>query len=455
MIRLILLLLGAPAVRSRWPWLLGFGLLCIGIALAVIGDAADGVTVVVAEAFAWILVFDGLSTLPVGEDAHGRAHRLHLIRGIGLIALGLLILDLPWHNDLANSVLFGLAFLIDGAARIATALVVRFRGWVWVVAGGAVEIGLAVLAFASWPISYEKTVPFCVGVLLLLMGWTVLRLALALRQLPADGSILALPAFGRRCWYTHAAADMPALPASPAAPVAEGKPPPLVLHVWTPLGSAADPVRRPLIDRWIAAVDSKGRVSTGHAALELAPDLYVSHYPRTEVERNSANFIRQLRATACNDVPGRFLPSYRYEVDTWFDADARVTFRRFDEARLRAHWAAYSADDTYNLTRRNCSISAAVALEAALEGSCGEGPFWRRLIRLMTSSDLWAAAALRHRAKAMTWTPGLLLDYARALHRVVEPLPVNWLGRLRGTLRWLRRSRAAAQAAKAAETVPT
>jgi hypothetical protein len=38
---------------------------------------------------------------------------------------------------------------------------------------------------------------------------------------------------------------------------------------------------------------------------------------------------------------------------------------------------------------------------------------------------------------------------------VVEPLPVNWLARLRYTLRWLRRGRAAAQAAKAAAMAPT
>ena len=454
MIRLVLLLLGAPAVRSRWPLLTGFGLLCVGIAVVVIGDASDGVTAVVTQTFGWIFVFDGLSTLVIGQDAHGTAHRLDVIRAVGLIALGLLILDFPWKNDIANSMLFGLAFLIDGGARIATALILRFRSWAWVVFGGTVEIGLAVLAFASWPVSYERTVPFCVAVLLLLGGWTVLRLALELRELPADGSILALPTFGRRCWYVHAAGAR-VLPSSPASPAVERKAVPLVLHVWTPVGSATDPMRRPLIDRWIAAVDKKGQISTGHAALELAPDLYISHYPRTDVERTSADFIRQLRATFCNDVPGRFLPSYRYEADTWFEADAQVIFRRFDEARLRAHWAAYSADDTYNLTRRNCSVSAAVALEAALEGACGGGAFWPRLLRLLTSSDLWVAVAVRHRAKAMTWTPGLLLDYARALHRVVEPLPVNWLARLKYTLRWLRRSRAAAQAAKAAGMVPT
>lgn len=452
MIRLVLLLLGAPAVRSRWPLLLGFGLLCMAVAILVIGEAVEGVTLVVTNTFGWILVLDGLATLAIGQDTQGAAHRFDLIRATILIVLGLLILDFPWKNDFANSLLFGLAFLVDGAARIATALILRFPGWAWVVFGGVVEIGLAILAGTSWPVPYEKTVPFCIGVLLLLAGWTVLRLALSLRRLPPDGSILALPAFGRRCWYVHAAGLE--APNSPAAPE-ERKPSLLVLHVWTPVGSASDPLRRPLIDRWIAAVDKKGQISTGHAALELVPDLYISHYPRTEVERSSADFIRQLRATFCNDVPGRFLPSYRYEADTWFEADAQVFFRRFDETRLRAHWAAYSADDTYNLTRRNCSVSAAVALEAALEGACGKGPFWPRLFRLLTSSDLWVAVAVRHRAKAMTWTPGLLLDYARALHRVVEPLPVNWLARLRYTFRWLRRSRAAARAAQAAGTVPT
>jgi uncharacterized membrane protein HdeD (DUF308 family) len=428
MIRLAALLLGTPALRAQWPLLLGVGLIGIALAAAIVGDAADGVTVVATEAFGWIFVVDGLSAVAVvaAQDTRSGSRRLDLARALGLIVLGLLILDLPWENDIANSVLFGLAFLIDGAARIATALVVRFRGWALVASGGVAELGLATLAFTSWPVSYQNTVPFCVAVLLLLSGSTVLRLALAVRKLPSDGSILALPTFSRRCWYTHArdgTLSPPARGAAPPAPPTEA--PPLVLHVWTPLGSAADPVRWPLIDRWIAARDRKGRISTGHAALELAPDLYISHYPLVEVERSAADFLNQLRAAADNDVPGRFLPSYRYEVETWFEADAHVSFFHFDAARVRAHWAAYSRDDTYNLTRRNCSVAAAVAIEAALEGTCDEGPLWRRLLRLVASRDLWVAGAVRRRAEAMTWTPGLVLDYARALRRVVDPRRVT------------------------------
>jgi uncharacterized membrane protein HdeD (DUF308 family) len=438
MIRLVLLLLGASRLRDRWPFLLGLGLFGAALALAIIADAVDGVTVVATRTFGWILLIDGLAGLAAGLIRRNRASRFDLARAVCLVVLGLLILDFPWRNDLANSLLFGLAFLIDGAARIVTAAVLRFRGWAPVVAGGAVELCLAVLAFASWPVSYEKTVPFCIGVLLLLSAGTVLRFALALRRLPPAGSIFSLPGFGRRCWHGTAAV--------PAPPPAGGRIPPLVLHVWTPRGSAEDAVRRPLVDRWIAAVDGKGRISTGHAALEFAPDVYISHYPTIDIDRSPTDLIRALRATADNDLPGCFRTSYREEAKEWVEADAHVVFERFNAARLRAHWAEYSKDATYNLTRRNCSVSAALALEAALEGVLAEGSLWHRLTSLLGNPDLWVAAAVRHRAETMTWTPGLVLDYARALHRVVRPPPIARRVRLRGAVRRILRARAMVKA---------
>ncbi|MGC8200790.1 DUF308 domain-containing protein, partial [Salmonella enterica] len=63
---------------------------------------------------------------------------------------------------------------------------------------------------------------------------------------------------------------------APAKPPS-GAQPPLTVHVWTPAGSAKGPARRqPLIDRYIAAVDNQGVISTGHAALEILPELYIS-----------------------------------------------------------------------------------------------------------------------------------------------------------------------------------
>lgn len=432
MIRLALLLTGAAALRTRWPTLVGVGAVACGLGLLILLDTSDGATVVATYVFGYILVATGALGMLGMLSPEIRANRMVLVRAGGMLVLGLLIIDFPWDNKIANSLLFGLAFLIDAVLRIAGAWILRYRRWPVAIAGGLVEAGLAMLAIVNWPVSYHLTVPFGIALLLIMNGITLGRMGLALRRLPRDASILSLPGFGPPGWYEHLeevrAIDLPEMPGRPS----------MVVRIWTPTGSAEIETRRPLVDRYIAAVDKSGKISSGHAVLDFAPHLYISHYPAEETERAAAGFLQQLRATAENDVPGRFLESYRYEVDTWFPADAHIAFRHFNAPRLMVHWAHYSEDRTYNFTRRNCSVAVAVALDAALEGmGRAELPLWRRLPALLLNPDLWVAAALRRRAETLTWTPMLVYDYARALRRVVEPHEMGWVGRLRGAWgRW-------------------
>jgi hypothetical protein len=145
-----------------------------------------------------------------------------------------------------------------------------------------------------------------------------------------------------------------------------------VVHVWTPTGSAKDVLPQPLVDRYVAAVDAHGVISTGHAALEASPDIYISHYPAQEIDHSPDDFRQLLRATHENNVAGRFQPSYAVEAAGWCPSTAEVVFERYNDARLGAFWAWYRHDDTYNLTNRNCSSTVAAALESALEGTLGE-----------------------------------------------------------------------------------
>ena len=69
------------------------------------------------------------------------------------------------------------------------------------------------------------------------------------------------------------------------------------MHVWTAAGAAGLAEERHLIERYIAAADPSGRISTGHSALEMPPDVYISHYPGEELSVDAdAGFIRELRA---------------------------------------------------------------------------------------------------------------------------------------------------------------
>ena len=201
---------------------------------------------------------------------------------------------------------------------------------------------------------------------------------------------------------------------------------------WTPTGtSKAEAQRYPVIDRYIAAVDVNGVISTGHAALESPEGIYISLYPGVEIDRSPDEFTRILRATRENDVPGLFQPDYATESKAWCPSTVRVRIRNYDPSKLDAFWTSYRQNLTYNLTHRNCSSTVSNALEAALDGAVwrlkGARAGWGAFVRLLLTPELWVAAQIRKRAVTMAWTPAHARLCARAQHarrpaavRVVE-----------------------------------
>ena len=425
MIRLLLLLLGSELIQRRWRALATLGLIWAAIGLAILIDALDGDTVIQPHYFGYLLLLEGVVALGAAMAAVSR-RGYRFARAAVLIVPSIVIILQPTHGNLIIAILLGIILLVDGGFRIASAHVVRFRGWKWSLGAGVVEVLFAIGTLQPWPTGYEGTIGVNVGALLIVGGLATLRIAQRLRRMPPGAPISVL-----------LGAAMPAAAWARRVADADESRGDLIVHVWTPAGSAGTVARRPILDRYVAAVDPKGAISTGHAALELKPDLYISHYPAQDIDRSPDDFARVLRAGRENDVAGRFLPSYAGEAAGWCEATEHVRFSRFDPDRLRAFWREYSADTTYNLTNRNCSSVVAQALDAALEGALGHGGRpWRAGLQAMVSPDLWAAGVLRRRAESMAWTPGLVLDSARLLQIVVEPEPEMAVP---AWLRWMRR----------------
>lgn len=409
MVRLLLMLFGADRMRGLGLVMLAVGGLWAALGFLTMLDAVDGITLLAVDGFAVLLLIQGLIAL-LAAAAHWRiAWRFNLVRGLVLSAIALLILGWPVQFWIADYFLFALAFLVDGLTRVGLGLSLRFRGWPAVVSGGLAEIVLAGLVWADWPLDECITIPFCLGIAMILGGTMVIRAGQALRRLRPGQSLLALPIF-----Y-----DQPAMAALPPlagnAPVAQAEP--MVLRVWLPPETMRRRRRLPVFERYVVALSRRGVASTGHASLEQGREVYISHYPQDDPDLSPADFLRWVRQSG--PTPGYFRPDAASEAEVWRTRPRQLRLQHYSPARLRAFWDAYRRDDGYNPTSRSCSVAAALALDAALEGVLADRPFLPTLLRLLISNEVWLAAMLRRRAEALAWTPGILWDYANLLNGVV------------------------------------
>jgi uncharacterized membrane protein HdeD (DUF308 family) len=388
-----LLLVGRAAVRRHWHLILATGLLWSLLGLVVVVDSLDGALHVPDRWFGLILLAEGVSSLAVGASTMGAARRLRVLKGALLMGMAVLIMMATRHSTFLLAMIFGIAFMVDGVIRITIASLLKFSGWRISVALGGLSVAFGLFHLQPWPTWYAGTVGYCIGMFLILNGANLALVGLRTRRLRVEPGL-----------------DAPAGADS------------LTVFVWTPTGQATTPAGQRLIRRYVASVDKAGRYSTGHAALEQGGDLYISHYPAVEIDRSPANLRSSLRAGHENDVAGRFLPAHADEVADWCAATVAVTLNGIDAGRLRAFWAAYGQDTTYNFISRNCSTTVASALDVAVEGAFSrDGHPWLQLARALTTPEFWAAAFLRNGARSMTWTPGLVLDYTRALSALVDP----------------------------------
>lgn len=425
MIRQLFLLLGARALKPMWRLLIIAGVAWMLLGALILFDLSDGKLSFVLDTLAIFLIVEGIVEIIAAISLGLQRHWIDASRGVAFLFAAFLVFNVPWDNNIGAALVFGSAFLIDGLFRIGSAYVLHGTRWRVGIAAGLIEVCLALMILLSWPLPHLLTVPFCFALLLLTSGYALVRLALPLRQLPDDASITSLPLYAARNWQggnVH-----PVITDRRSTVDGDNI---LNVFVWTALGSVKDPERRLLIDRYVAAVDKKGVISTGHSALQMPPNLYISHYPADDIDHSPDDFRAILSAGHENDVPGRFNESLEAEAADWCMPDQKITFRRFNPQALQSFWETYSKDKTYNLTARNCSTTVIQALDAAIEGAGSTGRPWRDSFRIISDPHFWLMRIVRGRAEAMTWTPGLVLDYTRLLHQVVEHSERRWRKRI-------------------------
>lgn len=426
MARLILLLLGVEYLRGRWRSLMAAGVIWLVSGIAIFIDGLDGTIQFPITFFASLLLIDGFLTLAVAWAGVGGQKTLRYVKGGFVVICAMLILAGHHHGHFVLSMLFGLLFLADGLLQLTSAWVIRYRRWRVAAIAGGVEILLAIFFFQPYPTDYHGTLPYFLGLFLFFAGMNFVRIALNVKKMSVNPALVS----AEHVLLGHKRPSETDSPSVIQADNTSTNVKALTVHIWTPTASSKAPARgQMIVGRYIAAVDANGVISTGHAALESPEGIYISLYPNVEIDRSSSSFTRLLRATRENNVAGRFLPDYQTEAKEWCPSTVQVMIKNYNAEKLSQFWLRYRQDSTYNLTYRNCSSTVARALDAAIEGavarSMGNGAWV--MIRLLLTPELWVASQIRMRALTMAWTPGLTLDYARALSMLVDPRQVSWL----------------------------
>ena len=402
------MLIGAQVIRRRW-WVIGLaGLIWMALGAFFFVDALIDEWRIPAVYFAVPLLIDGGISLLAAFDSAGTARRIRFVKAAAFLLIALLVLSGHAYSAMIVGFVAGAYLVVDALWRAGSAYVVRFRRWRLSLFNAGIEFLLGAWSFLPWPTQWQGEVGMDVGLLLMVSAFGLCSLAWRIVRLPPGVPMSRIMSREGLRGFAAPAAAQDAVPGGAGA---------VTVHVWTPTGGLA-PIGRG-VSRYVAAVDEQGVISTGHAALE-GPGIYVSHYPAAEIDRSPEDFRQTLRATADNDVAGRFLPGYAEEAAGWQPSTFQVRLDGLDLGALRAFWEGYRADDTYNLTNRNCSGTVVAVMEAGLEGIFARhaaSPWF--LLRLLLSPELWIAGHLRARAAAMAWTPGLVLDYARALSHVL------------------------------------
>jgi uncharacterized membrane protein HdeD (DUF308 family) len=165
---------------SLWYLIQGVLLVVAGV-LALIYPFIASVAIVYL--LAWILIVSGiLQGIGLIGARHVPHFWLQLISAVLAILIGLLLLRAPDSGLLLITVLLIVYFMVEGIAKVIFALTIKpFPNWGWVLGSGVVGILLALILWASMPLSAEWVLGLLLGIQLVCEGAALTYLAWRVR----------------------------------------------------------------------------------------------------------------------------------------------------------------------------------------------------------------------------------------------------------------------------------
>ena len=144
----------------------------------------------VIDVLAVIFLIAGVATI-VGSFWAGKWSGLlvHLLVGVLYVVTGFIITERPLMTIVFITLFIAVSFIVSGAFRILSALLIRYPQWGWSLLNGVVTMLLGIIIYRHLPVSALWIIGLLVGLEMLFSGWTWIMLGLAIRNLPRETTI--------------------------------------------------------------------------------------------------------------------------------------------------------------------------------------------------------------------------------------------------------------------------
>ena len=178
-------------LRSSWLWFFLLGtLLILGGTTAIVFPAITSLAAITVLGV--ILLVGGIATV-ISAFWAGKWSGMvvQLLVGFLYIGGGIVVTNHPLITTVMMTVFIAVTFMVLGAFRVVTSMVVRFPYWGWALLNGTITFlaGLVIYRqLEQLPANALWVIGLLVGLEMLLNGWTWIMLATALRQLPEEAA---------------------------------------------------------------------------------------------------------------------------------------------------------------------------------------------------------------------------------------------------------------------------
>jgi uncharacterized membrane protein HdeD (DUF308 family) len=175
---------GIRALRSKWGWIVGFGVFSVIAGLIALGSGVMLATATAVLIIGFMMLMAGVVEVVAAFNARDWGHRIvWLLLGVLYVFAGFVCIQNPFQAATLLTLMLGIALIVGGLLRVFLATRMK-QGtpWGWVVASGIISFLLGLMIVAKWPVSSAYVLGIFLGVDLIFMGTGWITIGLALKR---------------------------------------------------------------------------------------------------------------------------------------------------------------------------------------------------------------------------------------------------------------------------------